>query len=234
MTSLRPDPRAAALDLAQNLQFSPEVAEIIDSPSYAVANICPSHKVSGGPMYAIIRAGGKQYKVEAGDTVRVEKLEKNLGDQFDLAEVLMVGGDKAFVGSPLVQGAKVTAVVTRQAKAPKIIVFKKKRRQGYRRMQGHRQLFTELFIQSITTPEGQQFKTDKKAQVIDPVKTAARKAAAPKKVAKTAGADTAQAAAGGAKKKTAKKASTGGAKKAGAKKTGAKKPSGKTAATRKS
>jgi len=163
-------------------------------------------------MYAIIRAGGKQYKVEAGDTVRVEKLEKNLGDQFDLAEVLMVGGDKSFVGSPLVQGAKVTAVVTRQAKASKIIVFKKKRRQGYRRMQGHRQLFTELFIQSITTPEGQTAKTDSKARIVDPAKAAERKAAAPKKTAsgeapakKTA----AKKASGGAKKTTAAKKATG-------------------------
>ena len=175
-------------------------------------------------MYAIIRAGGKQYKVEAGDTVRVEKLEKNLGDQFDLAEVLMVGGDKSFVGSPLVSGAKVTAVVTRQAKASKIIVFKKKRRQGYRKMQGHRQLFTELFIQSITTPEGAITKTDRNAQVVDPAKSAARKAAAPK-TAKAAAGDTAQASAKGstgAKKKTVKKAA-GGAKKIAAKKAPAKK-----------
>lgn len=178
-------------------------------------------------MYAIIRAGGKQYKVEAGDTVRIEKIEKNLGDKFDVAEVLMVGGDKTFVGAPLVQNAKVTAIVTRQAKAAKVVVFKKKRRQGYRRMQGHRQLFTELFIQSITTPEGQTFKTDKSAQVIDPVKSQARKeafaakakeakrdkssegvakkAAAPKK--KAAKKATAKKAAGGAKK-TAKKAAT--------------------------
>jgi large subunit ribosomal protein L21 len=186
-------------------------------------------------MYAIIRAGGKQYKVEAGDTVRVEKLEKNLGDQFDLAEVLMVGGDKAFVGSPLVQGAKVTAVVTRQAKAPKIIVFKKKRRQGYRRMQGHRQLFTELFIQSITTPEGTLFKTDKKAQVVDPAKTAARKAAAAatgKKTAKATG-ETAKSAAGAPKKTTAKKSSAGGAKKASAKKAAGKKAAGKKVASKK-
>lgn len=170
-------------------------------------------------MYAIIRAGGKQYKVEAGDTVRVEKLEKKLGDSFELAEVLMVGGDKAFVGSPLVQGAKVTAVVTRQAKAPKIIVFKKKRRQGYRRMQGHRQLFTELFIQSITTPEGQTAKTDKSARVFDPAKAAERKAAAPKKGA------SAEAPA----KKTAAKKTSGGAKK----KTAAKKATGKKTASKK-
>jgi large subunit ribosomal protein L21 len=177
-------------------------------------------------MYAIIRAGGKQYKVEAGDTVRVEKIERKLGDSFELAEVLMVGGDKAFVGSPLVSGAKVTAVVTRQAKAPKIIVFKKKRRQGYRKMQGHRQLFTELFIQSITTPEGTVAKTDKAARVVDPAKSAERKAAAPKKAASSEAAPA---------KKTAAKKSSGGAKKTASKKaSGAKKASGKTAATRKS
>ena len=184
-------------------------------------------------MYAIIRAGGKQYKVEAGDTVRVEKLEKNLGDTFDLAEVLMVGGDKTFVGAPLVQNAKVTCVVTRQAKASKIIVFKKKRRQGYRRMQGHRQLYTELFIQSITTPEGQSFKTDKKAQVIDPVKTAARKEAfaAKDQETKAAKAPKVKAEGAGAKAAAPKKAA---AKKAGAKKTakagGAKKAAPKKAA----
>ncbi len=188
-------------------------------------------------MFAIIRAGGKQYKVEAGDTVRVEKLEKKLGDQFDLAEVLMVGGDKTFVGAPLVQNAKVTAIVTRQAKAPKIIVFKKKRRQGYRKMQGHRQLFTELFIQSITSPEGQTFKTDKSAQVVDPVKSAARKAsiAAERKTAKTSGSSSSSSEAKAPPvKKAAKKATAkAGAKKAPSKKSGAagkNKPSGKTAA----
>jgi large subunit ribosomal protein L21 len=174
-------------------------------------------------MFAIIRAGGKQYKVQAGDTVRVEKLEKNLGDKFNLPEVLMIGGDKTFVGSPLVQNAIVSAVVTRQAKAPKIIVFKKKRRQGYRKMQGHRQLYTELFIQSITTPEGTVFKTDKNAQVIDPVKSQARKDAlkAERKEAKRTGAKAEGAAAPkkAAAKKTAKKAAPAGAKKAGAKKT---------------
>ena len=87
-------------------------------------------------MYAIIRTGGKQYKVEAGDIVRVEKLQKELGSEFDLTDVLMVGGEKTFVGSPTVDSAKVTVVVTSQSKAPKVIVFKKKRRQGYRRLKG--------------------------------------------------------------------------------------------------
>lgn len=181
-------------------------------------------------MYAIIRAGGKQYKVQAGDTVRVDKLEKNLGDKFNLPEVLMVGGDKTFVGSPLLDKAVVTAVVTRQAKAAKIIVFKKKRRQGYRKMQGHRQLYTELFIQSITTPEGTVFNTDKTAQVIDPVKSQARKDAlkAEQKATKRAGGNKVEAAAptkAAPKKKVAKKAASTGAKKAGAKKTTTKKAS---------
>ena len=136
-------------------------------------------------MFAIIRAGGKQYKVQAGDTVRVEKLEKQLGDVFNVTEVLMVGGDKTFVGAPLVQNAVVTAVVTRQARGAKVIVFKKKRRQGYRKMQGHRQFFTELFIQSITTPEGIKGETDKKALIIDPAKISARKTAAAAKQKET-------------------------------------------------
>ena len=121
-------------------------------------------------MYAIIRTGGKQYKVQPGDTVRVEKLAKNLGDKFDITEVLFVGGDKSFIGAPLVQNAKVSVVVTQQAKAPKIIVFKKKRRQGYRRMQGHRQLYTELFIASITSPEGKLTESESSANVFNPAK----------------------------------------------------------------
>jgi large subunit ribosomal protein L21 len=196
-------------------------------------------------MYAIIRAGGKQYKVQAGDTVRVEKMEKNLGDTFDLPEVLMVGGDKNFVGEPLVQNAKVTAVVTRQAKAPKVIVFKKKRRQGYRRMQGHRQLFTELFIKSITNPEGQKIETDKKALIIDPVKIQARKDIAAEKHRETRHqrahkVDTVETKTVATKKKAAPKAGAKSAKSAGrsgakktAKKSGAKKASGTKTAKKK-
>ena len=189
-------------------------------------------------MYAIIRAGGKQYKVQAGDTVRVEKLEKNLGDTFDVLEVLMVGGDKVFMGQPLVQNAKVVAVVTRQAKAPKVIVFKKKRRQGYRRMHGHRQLFTELFIKSITTPEGQKSETDKTAHIVDPAKIQARKeafAAKQKETRKTKSStvEGGETRAAGGKKKVAKKA---GAKKTAAKKAGgaAKKKAGGKKAAKKS
>ncbi len=180
-------------------------------------------------MYAIIRAGGKQYKVQAGDTVRVEKLEKNLGDEFDVPEVLFVGGDKTYIGEPLVRDAKVTVVVTRQAKASKIIVFKKKRRQGYRKMQGHRQLFTELFVKSITSPEGQTIKTDKKAVVIDPVKIADRKLAAAAKDKETKKDKTLKVTKAAAPKKAAKKKV---AKKAGGKRT-AKKTAGKKTAGKK-
>lgn len=180
-------------------------------------------------MYAIIRAGGKQYKVEAGDTVRVDKLEKNLGDTFDMTEVLMVGGEKTFVGQPILKNAKVTVVVTQQAKAPKVIVFKKKRRQGYRKMQGHRQLFTELFVQSITTPEGQKIESDKSALIIDPAKIQARKAAAVEKQKETGKSKSSKVAAGAkkAKKKVAKKAV--GKKKTAKKATAKKKTTKKTA-----
>ena len=180
-------------------------------------------------MYAIIRTGGKQYKVQAGDTVRVEKLEKELGTEFQVDEILFVGGDKSYVGEPTVSGAAVTVVVTRQAKAPKVIVFKKKRRQGYRRMKGHRQLFTELFVKSITNPDGLTSSADTKAQVVDPAKKAEKlaktkelKKAAPKK------SDSAP------KKKTAKKkAAPSKAKKAGKKAAGKKKVAKKTGAKKK-
>ncbi len=192
-------------------------------------------------MYAIIRAGGKQYRVQAGETIRVEKLEKSLGETFDLTDLLMVGGDKTFSGSAL-KDAKVSVTVTRQAQAPKIIVFKKKRRQGYRRMHGHRQLFTELFVNSITSPEGQTTKTDSKAVIVDPLKNQERKDIHAAKMAdekpvrnrrlrgpgvydKPTNKALAAAAVGGkkktAKKKTAKKAS--GKKKTAKKKTSKKK-----------
>ena len=97
-------------------------------------------------MFAVIRTGGKQYKVQPGDVLRVEKLEAELGSEMDLKEILLVGGDKTFVGAPTLSGAKVTVVVTNQQLAPKVVIFKKKRRQGYRRMGGHRQPYTEVEI----------------------------------------------------------------------------------------
>ena len=100
-------------------------------------------------MYAIIKTGGKQYKVQAGDVLQIEKLEQDLGSEFNIDQVLMIGGDKAHVGTPIVKNAKVTVVVTKQARTKKVIVFKKKRRQGYRKFATHKQDFTEIFVKSI-------------------------------------------------------------------------------------
>ncbi|MDH3349016.1 MAG: 50S ribosomal protein L21 [Desulfobulbaceae bacterium] len=102
-------------------------------------------------MYAIIRTGGKQYQVAAGDTLRVEKLQGAVGDSVELSDVLMVvDGETVKVGQPVVDGAKVTAKIAEQGRAKKVIIFKKKRRQGYRLKRGHRQHFTALTIENIT------------------------------------------------------------------------------------
>lgn len=101
-------------------------------------------------MFAIIKTGGKQYRVSPGDTIFVEKLLGNSGDTVTLSEVLMVNHDnKIDLGIPFVNGAAVQATIREQARGDKIIVFKKKRRQGYRRKKGHRQDITVLKIDSI-------------------------------------------------------------------------------------
>jgi len=98
---------------------------------------------------AIIRAGGKQFSVERGATVRVPSLKHDVGASIEL-EVLAATGDKETrVGTPQVEGAKVTATVVDHGRAPKIIVFKKKRRKHYKRTRGHRQGYTTLKIDSI-------------------------------------------------------------------------------------
>ena len=101
-------------------------------------------------MYAIIRTGGKQYRVSEGDTLRVEKVDGDVGSSIEFADVLMVGGEKVSVGTPLVSGAKVSAQITAQDRSKRIIVFKMKRRKNYRRKRGHRQPYTELKITGIT------------------------------------------------------------------------------------
>lgn len=101
-------------------------------------------------MYAIIQTGGKQYRVAEGDVVTVEKIEANEGDVVELGEVLTVVKDgEVVVGSPVVEGAKVTAKVEAQGKGKKILVFKYKAKSNYRRRQGHRQPFTKLVIEKI-------------------------------------------------------------------------------------
>jgi large subunit ribosomal protein L21 len=101
-------------------------------------------------MFAIIRTGGKQYKVASGDVIAVEKLAGQPGATVELAEVLMVGnGADVSTGTPLVAGASVSAELVEHRRADKIIVFKKKRRQNYRRKNGHRQHQTVLRITEI-------------------------------------------------------------------------------------
>ncbi len=116
-------------------------------------------------MYAILKSGGKQYRVKAGDSLKVEKLSQNVGSEININKVLLVGGDKTFIGTPLVNKASVIAVVTKQARYSKIMVLKKKRRQGYRKLQGHRQDFTELFIKSIQSPNNDVSKAEKEAKI---------------------------------------------------------------------
>ena len=101
-------------------------------------------------MYAIVKTGGKQYKVAQGDVLFVEKLEANEGDVVTLDQVLAVAGENGLtVGAPVVEGATVTAKVVAQGKAKKITVFKYKPKKDYRKKTGHRQPYTKLVIESI-------------------------------------------------------------------------------------
>ena len=103
-------------------------------------------------MYAILETGGKQYRVEPGDVVQVEKLPGQVGETLALSRVRFVHGDDGVkIGQPLVDGAKVTAQVVRQARTRSIMIFKKKRRKNYRRTKGHRQEFTQVRITGIHT-----------------------------------------------------------------------------------
>lgn len=101
-------------------------------------------------MYAVIKTGGKQYKVQAGQVLRVEKLVGSAGDKVTFGDVLLLGGEKTTLGQPTVPGAKVEATIIAQDRAKKIIVFKFRRRKNYRRKAGHRQCYTELKIQAIS------------------------------------------------------------------------------------
>jgi large subunit ribosomal protein L21 len=102
-------------------------------------------------MYAIVRTGGKQYQVACGDQLRVEKINGSVGDVIELNDVLMVvDGENAQIGRPVLENARVIARIAEQGKAKKVLVFKKKRRQGYQKKNGHRQLFTALQIQEIS------------------------------------------------------------------------------------
>ncbi len=98
---------------------------------------------------AVIRTGGKQYRVAEGDLLRVEKLAGEPGSKITFDEVLMVGGDEPKFGQPLVSGAKVEAEIVAQDRGAKLIVFKFKRRKKHRKKQGHRQYFTQVKITGV-------------------------------------------------------------------------------------
>ncbi|MAR55668.1 MAG: 50S ribosomal protein L21 [Rickettsiales bacterium] len=139
-------------------------------------------------MYAVIKTGGKQYKVSEGDTLTVEKLDGDAGAKVSLSDVLGLGGDKPQFGAPLVDGASVDAEIIEQTRGDKVIAFKKKRRHNYRRKIGHRQMLTKIRITGINA-------SGKKA--------AAKKEDAP--AAEKKAADATPAAKKPAAKKTAKK-----------------------------
>ena len=151
-------------------------------------------------MYAVVKTGGKQYRVAKDDTILVEKLEANEGAQVTLDQVMMLGdGDTVTVGRPTVANATVEAKVVSQTRGPKILIFRRKRRKNHRRLQGHRQDLTLLKITDIST-------SGKPAAKAAPKKAPVAKKAVTKKTAPKASA---------AKKPAAKKAAS---KKAAAKK----------------
>jgi large subunit ribosomal protein L21 len=100
-------------------------------------------------MYAVIKTGGKQYRVAPNDVLSVEKVAGEAGATVEFADVLMLGGDTPTVGTPGVAGAKVTAEIVEQGRAPKVIAFKKRRRKNSRRKRGHRQQQTTVRIKDI-------------------------------------------------------------------------------------
>ncbi len=117
-------------------------------------------------MYAVIKTGGKQYRVQPGDTIVVEKLAGEAGDVLSLGSVLMLGGDKGVtVGAPLIEGAAVAATLIETRKGEKIKIFKKTRRQGYRRTNGHRQMESVLRITGIEGA-GEKAKWDGKVELM--------------------------------------------------------------------
>ena len=170
-------------------------------------------------MYALVRTGGKQYRVAKDDTILVERIAADEGAEVILDDVVMLGdGDKVTIGTPRVEGAAVSATVVSQTRGPKIIIFRRKRRKNHRRTQGHRQDLTLLKINAIAE-DGKSLKP----KATPAKKAAAKEEAAPKAAAKKAAA-----------KKAAPKAEAKAApKKAAAKKTAAKKATAKKAAAKK-
>ena len=110
-------------------------------------------------MFAVIKTGGKQYRVAADDILEVEKIAGNPGDVVEFAEVLVVGGDSPLLGTPTIAGAIVAGEVLEHGRGPKVIAFKKRRRKNSRRKRGHRQEFTRVRITEILTDGKKPSKT---------------------------------------------------------------------------
>ena len=138
-------------------------------------------------MYALVKTGGKQYRVSKDDTILVERLSAEEGEQIILNDIVMLGdGDAVTIGTPLVEGAGVSATVMRQTRGPKIIVFRRKRRKNHRRTHGHRQDLTLLKINEIAE-DAKSLKTTKPVAKEALKRAAAAKKAEPKAAAKKAG-----------------------------------------------
>jgi len=161
-------------------------------------------------MFAVLKTGGKQYRVAAGQVIKVEKLDGEVGSTIKFDEILMVGDDKGVkVGEPLIAGASVSAEVLEQTRAAKIIVFKKKRRHNYRRKKGHRQNITVLRVTDILKTAAKKAPAKKVEAPVEakaPAKAPAKKAPAKKAAAKTTTAKKAPAKKAAATKAPAKKA----------------------------
>ncbi len=206
-------------------------------------------------MYAVVNTGGKQYKVQQGDVLRVEKIPGDVGSPVTFDRVLMLSdGEIVSIGQPVLENVAVEGHIVEQGKAKKIIVFKYKKRKRYRRKQGHRQQFTAVQIDSISpkqpettetpkkadepkpeaknieaVPEAQKIEAQPEAQKIEAKEAAPKKAAAKKTEAKKAEPKKAETQKAAAKETEAEKPK---AKKAAAKETEAEKPKAKKAATK--
>jgi large subunit ribosomal protein L21 len=123
-------------------------------------------------MFAVIRTGGKQYRVAAEDVIKVDKVKGSPGEIVQFGEVLVVGGDSVSLGQPTVAGASVAAEVLEQGRGPKIIAFKKRRRKNSRRKRGHRQEFTLIRVTEILTDGAKPTKTARPKLEPKPVATA--------------------------------------------------------------
>jgi large subunit ribosomal protein L21 len=169
-------------------------------------------------MFAVIRTGGKQYRVAPNDIIKIEKIAGEPGDIIELGEVLLLGGDSPKTGSPTISGALVAAEVLEQSRADKIKVFKKKRRKNYRRTKGHRQALTLLRITEILTDGKKPSKTKAERPAPKKVEAKAPKAEIKAKPAAKAKPEKKQAAKKAAPaKKPAKPAAKASAKKPAAK-----------------